>query len=516
VTPVIPTASANPSGDAHTPIEVTPPEEVTVQTPRGPITVAWETGTAVSVHGLSVFFVEFLHLTGLWSALRDRCPLKRTSNNAPDSATVVGSLLLAVLSGGNRYRHIDALRGDGVTPDLLGMDRILSPDSLLRAVRDIAKNPNGQAWLQDLLLESLLPVVRKGPWILDLDSTVVTVYGKQQGAEKGYNPTKPGRPSYSYHALIIGGLRLPLDVEARPGNESHGVYAAEQVWRLLDHRLPADAQPWCIRGDISYGNESIISGCEQRKRDFLFKLRRSEGIKALLNEMDTVDISWCDAGQGWQGREVRARLTTWSASRRVIIMRRLFTPDATPRIKTRQQTIFVAELCPDDDYEYAVLVTSLQHPIPTIAQFYRDRADCENTFADLKHDWSWGGFTTQHQDRNQLMARFVALVFTWWNIFVRQLSPLAHREGHVSRPVLLHGVARRVTHGGKTMLRVTSLHAKADVVIAALSALTERIKSSVNAAASQLNSAKPWADIISAIFDPLIKARAGPIDLIGA
>jgi hypothetical protein len=32
-------------------------------------------------------------------------------------------------------------------------------------------------------------------------------------------------------------------------------------------------------------------------------------------------------------------------------MRRLFTPDATPRIKTRQQTIFVAELCPDDDYE---------------------------------------------------------------------------------------------------------------------------------------------------------------------
>ena len=238
MTPVIPTTSADPSGDAHTPTEVTPPEEVTVQTPRGPITVAWETGTAVSVHGLSVFFIEFLHLTGLWSALRDRCPLKRTSNNAPDTATVVGSLLLAVLSGGNRYRHIDTLRGDGVTPDLLGMDRILSPDALLRAVRDIAKDSHGQAWLQDLLLESLLPVVRKGPWILDLDSTVVTVFGKQRGAEKGYNPTKPGRPSYSYHALIIGGLRLPLDVEARPGNESHGVYAAEQVWRLLDRNRP--------------------------------------------------------------------------------------------------------------------------------------------------------------------------------------------------------------------------------------------------------------------------------------
>jgi len=45
---------------------------------------------------------------------------------------------------------------------------------------------------------------------------VVTVYGKQGGSAVGYNPTKKGRPSYSYHAFIIGGLRLPLEVEARP------------------------------------------------------------------------------------------------------------------------------------------------------------------------------------------------------------------------------------------------------------------------------------------------------------
>ena len=32
------------------------------------------------------------------------------------------------------------------------------------------------------------------PWIMDLDSTVVTVYGKQEGAAVGYNPSKPGRP----------------------------------------------------------------------------------------------------------------------------------------------------------------------------------------------------------------------------------------------------------------------------------------------------------------------------------
>jgi len=474
--------------------------------------VAWEPGTSVSVHGMAVFFIEFLHVTGLWAELKDRCPLHRTSPNAPDRATVVGSLLLSVLSGGNRYRHIDGLRGDKVLPELLGMRRIVSPDSLLRAVRDIAKAETGLSWVRDLLLESLLPVVRAGPWILDLDSTVVMVYGKQGGSAKGYNPTKPGRPSYSYHALLIGGLRLPLDVEARPGNESHAAHGAEHLWNFLDHRLPADAQPWCIRGDISYGNESIIRGCEQRHRDFLFKLRKSGGIKALLSDLDRGQYTWEDAGHGWEGRDDRLQLTTWTSARRVVILRRLVqvARDATPKISPHQESVFIAELCPDDGYEYAVLVTSLRQGVATIAQFYRDRADCENTFADMKGDWSWGGFTTQHQDRNQLMACFTALVFTWWNIFVRQVSPIAHREGHVSRPILLHGVARRVTHAGKTILRLTSLHAKSQSIMMALSALTKQIKNASAHAASQLTTAKPWDAIIRSIFAPLIQARAGP------
>ena len=35
---------------------------------------------------------------------------------------------------------------------------------------------------------------------LDIDSLVMTRYGEQQGAKKGYNPTKKGR--VSHHTLI--------------------------------------------------------------------------------------------------------------------------------------------------------------------------------------------------------------------------------------------------------------------------------------------------------------------------
>lgn len=37
-------------------------------------------------------------------------------------------------------------------------------------------------------------------FILDLDSIVITRYGEQEGAKKGYNPNKRGR--LSHHPLI--------------------------------------------------------------------------------------------------------------------------------------------------------------------------------------------------------------------------------------------------------------------------------------------------------------------------
>ena len=206
----------------------------------------------------------------------------------------------------------------------------------------------------------------------------------------------------------------------------------------------------------------------------------------------------------------------WRGERRVIILRRLHQKQKKTNLLGIQQSIFVADLCPEDGFEYAVLVTSLQYPIPTIAQFYRDRADSENTFADLKNDWAWGGFTTQNQERNQLMARIIALIYTWWNIYIRQLSPLQHREGHVSRPALLHGVAKKITHAGKTTLRITSIHAQAQHIMTALNNISIAIKQT----ATQLvhpNAQKPtghrnaaWDNIIARIFMPYIAARAGP------
>ncbi len=34
-----------------------------------------------------------------------------------------------------------------------------------------------------------------------------------------------------------------------------------------------------------------------------------------------------------------------------------------------------------------------EQPLEAMAQLYRDRADAENGFDELKNQWGWGGFT---------------------------------------------------------------------------------------------------------------------------
>ena len=109
-------------------------------------------------------------------------------------------------------------------------------------------------------------------------------------------------------------------------------------------------------------------------------------------------------------------------------------------------------------FEYAVLVTSLDSEILSLGQLYRDRADCKNSFDELKNRWGWGGFTTHDLARCRLMARIVALAYNWWTLFGRLAEPDRHREAITARPLMMHAIARRTEHAGRTALTITSTH----------------------------------------------------------
>ncbi len=54
-------------------------------------------------------------------------------------------------------------------------------------------HPETVAWQPKHLRQSYEPLLYE-PWVLDIDTTIKTAYGHQEGAQVGYHPHKPGRP----------------------------------------------------------------------------------------------------------------------------------------------------------------------------------------------------------------------------------------------------------------------------------------------------------------------------------
>ena len=91
----------------------------------GKIHVEWDPTAAVTPIGQLPFFIQYLKVGGLFEPWVSSCPLRYKSNNAPNKVDVLGSFLLSVLSGHNRYAHMASLKGDHINTKMLGMAKVV-------------------------------------------------------------------------------------------------------------------------------------------------------------------------------------------------------------------------------------------------------------------------------------------------------------------------------------------------------------------------------------------------------
>jgi hypothetical protein len=443
-----------------------------------------------------VYFSQFLATAGLFGDWVADCPLHYTSPNAPERTDVLGTVLLSILAGNRRYAHVTALRGDTVNPQGLGMSRVMSEDAVRRAFQDKAAGPLEQ-WQQRHLLRGVEPVLTE-PWICDVDVTIKTVYGRQEGGEVGYNPHKPGRAAHAYHTFFISRLRLALDVVVAPGKQFHSRAVSQTFWPWWE-RLPAACRPKLLRADCSFGNEHFLLDCESHHQPYLFRLRQSRGGQRLIEWLSRQG-SWRDCGAGWQGREDSLRLQGWSRSRRVIVLRRRTSSPAVQELTEGAQPELV-QVAVVEPYEYMLLVTNTDWELAGLARLYRERADSENTIDELKRQWGWGGFVTKDLLRCQVAARNVALIYNGWSLFVRCVEPQRPREALTSRPLMLSAIGREVRHAGQTTVVLTSTHAdasRAQQLLTEVSLFLSGLKNS----AEQLTSTQCWKRIWERILTP--------------
>jgi len=494
-------------------------EDVMVaDTMGGRMHVRWDETAQATPHGQVVFFAEFLATAGVFDRWVDACPLHYSSPNASRARDVLGTLMLGILAGSKRYAHIAGIRGDAVAAQALGLNGLVSEDSVRRALKAMELAAS-EDWMRGALMDSVRDALDR-PWVLDIDATVKPLYGHQEGAEVGYNPHKPGRPSHVLHTFWIGNLRLVLDAVLSSGKQHTSGHAKAALGRLLDEL--GERGPALVRGDCGYGNEDIIDVCEQRGRAYLLRLRKTANVKRLIERLFRRE-DWTratDASQGWQAIEDSIKLSGWSRARRVVVLRRRIKHDialtATKGRKARDGAEQLVLALPHDEvqdnaqvWEYTVLVTNAEYDIAAIGQLYRDRCDCENGFDELKNQWGWGGFTTHDMHRSQITARAVALVYNWWSWYVRAAHPQARREALTSRPLLLAAVGRAVSHSGQTMLYLTPMHAQAGLIKSMIANVQAAIRH-VRNAAEQLPKLDRWRALVAYICQRIVGQTALP------
>jgi hypothetical protein len=386
------------------------------------------------------------------------------------------------------------------------MSKIVSEDALRRALARMSASAS-RDWLRPQLLSSARAALDT-PWILDIDTTVKTLFGQQSGAEVSYNPHKPGRPSHALHTYYVGGLRLVLDVVVCPGKQHAAAHARPGLNDILDSLSPRQL-PALVRGDCGFGNEPFIAELETRGQPYLFKLRQTAGVKKLLMRQ-FARKDWTTPGpsdQGWSAVEDTLKLAGWDKSRRVVILRRASKSDVALTRKAIEGQLEL--LLPDQDvevWEYAVLVTSSSYPLEAMAQLYRDRADAENGFDELKNQWGWGGFTTQDIERCQSSARAVALIYNWWSWYCRAARPEARMEAITSRALLLAGVGRATQHAGQTTLHLTPMHAAKNALMLLIANIRAAL-SHVRKVAEQSPTTDRWKTLLDYIVARIIPSR---------
>ena len=479
---------------------LTAPGPSAVDTFGGKVFVRWDPDASVTGFGPAAYFIDFLKTNGLWENWVQDCPLHYTSPNAPSKQDILGTVMLSVLAGHKRYSHITTVRSDSVLPQLLGMKRVRSEDAVRRAFQQGEEEPY-TVWTRKHLAVTYEPLLSE-PWILDMDATVKPLYGHQEQAVLGYNPGKPGRPSHVYHCYFIAAIRLIVEVEVQAGNRTASQYAQPGLWAWLDAR-PREQWPHLLRGDISWGTERIMQEAERRQLPYLFKLKKTAKVKRHIEKLWGRQ-DWVAAGAGWEGVSSELQLTGWSGARRVVILRRRLREGLAvgEEDRTTGQRVFsgMAELKRGQDlYEYTVLVTSLADEVLAIAQLYRDRAEAENIFDELKNQWGWSGFTTHDLRRCQIVARTIAVIYNWWTLFTRLAIPNRHTEAMTSRPLLLNGVARQTTHANQATLTITSMHAQAPAVRRALEAVSSFLQR-IRRTAEQFTLPERWRAVLRFIF----------------
>src|SRR2546427_5555378 len=292
-------------------------------------------------------FFQRIHLQGaLWRHVRFA-----QRNNRYSISESLKALLYPLVLGLGRIETTEPLRYNGVFHYLAGLPGYPEATSLRRFLGRFARSGRSAfVQLHDRWRTTMLEQPARA--LFDLDSTVLTVYGRQERAEVGYNPKKRGRRSYLPLLCFEGNTQDCWEGSYHPGDTHFSTSTIPLLERAFA-KLPELIGEVRVRADGAFFDHKIIEFIEGKRAFYVIVARLSRPLKNRLPGLLyrrvspgvwTSEFWYCP--QGWPG------------PRRFVVIRR-----SVPEEPSAQLHLFQM-----GGYSYQLLVTNLKlTPVASVA-----------------------------------------------------------------------------------------------------------------------------------------------------
>jgi Transposase DDE domain group 1 len=373
---------------------------------------------------------------------------------------MVGIVMLLFI-GFNRIWHFVYIRLDAMLCGFFNLSRLPAASTFWRYVDNLGIN-------QARSLLKVISILRERVWQLcdlqyaqiriNIDTTVKTVYGNQQGARKGHNSKHRGKEGLRPILCFIEETREYLMGKLRKGTTVTGKEAAKFI-AAISSQLPGCVQDVLLRAD----GEFLCWESVKAAMDAGFKF-----IIANRGCTPTFDPhSWY---RPFKRKDIEYNSCIyqpagWPQPCRFVVMRIL--KELKESSSQPQQCV----LFEDDKYTYRIFCTDLAGPAHQVIDEYDKRADVENLVGEAKRE-GLDMIPSAKFKSNYAFFQIVMLAYNIWRymkmIAQKSISAKSSSSGsslkgimtntvRIARLKLLFIAAKVVNHGGRDKVRY-SIH----------------------------------------------------------
>jgi hypothetical protein len=318
------------------------------------------------------------------------------------------ALAYPILLGLDRLETTSFLRTNGTFQYLTGLPGYPDPQSLRRFLLQAPPEFREHLHrLNDRLLQRFIhQPEHRSRLILDLDSTVVTVFGRQEGAAVGYNPRYRGKRSYDPLLCFEANSAFLWDTELRPGNAGTWAGSAELLASCF-LSIPADIRELRVRADAGFGFDPVLATLEDRAAEYAVVARMTSSLKRVLGTLRYQRLN-----ARWEIAECEHQPRDWKQARRCIVARRRL-EETEP-----EPTLFTLER-----YLYRAWIAHLPLSAAGVWHFYEGRARMEPRIRELREDFALRRIPTRVFAANALYLEVIRLAYNLVIAFQRTCLP---------------------------------------------------------------------------------------------